>query len=90
MGKRTALSQFPQRHRATGGVAAISLVGADNLSVATLVGPKDDVILASSNGASTQISAKTMRRQGRATRGSNLLPVEPGDRVSTIARLSEG
>ncbi len=90
MGKRTLVSQFPQRHRATGGVAAITLAPKDRLAVATLVGVKDDLILASANGVSAQLSAKTMRRQGRATKGSNLLTVESGDRVSTIARLSDG
>ncbi len=90
MGKRTLISQFPQRHRATGGIAAVTLARGDRLAVATLVGVKDDLILASANGISAQLSAKTMRRQTRATRGSKLLDVETGDRVTTIARLTEG
>jgi len=90
LGKRTALKDFPLRHRATGGVAAISLVATDQLAVATLVGPKDDLIVASAAGLTAQIALKTMRRQGRATKGSQLLPVEPGDRVTTVARLREG
>jgi DNA gyrase subunit A len=89
MGKRTSLDQFPQRHRATGGVTAITLVRSDKLAVATLVGVKDDLILASGDGVSAQLSAKTMRRQGRATKGSKLLTVGSGDRVTTIARLAE-
>lgn len=90
MGKRTLLSQFPQRHRATGGVAAINLMRTDRLAVASLVGAKDALIVATTNGVSAQLSAKTMRRQGRATRGSKFLAVESGDRVTTIARLSDG
>ncbi len=90
MGKRTAIAQFPQRHRATGGVAAINLSANDKLAVATLVGAKDDVVLASSAGAAAQLAIKSMRRQGRATRGSKLLDVQADDRVSTIARLSGG
>jgi hypothetical protein len=60
------------------------------LAVATLAGPKDDLILASAAGVSTQLALKTMRRQGRATKGSQLLAIEPGDRVTTVARLGEG
>jgi len=90
MGKRTLLKEFPLRHRAGGGVAAITLAKNDHLAVATLAGPKDDLILASAAGASAQLALKTMRRQGRATKGSQLLAVEPGDRVTTVARLGEG
>ncbi len=90
MGKRTALKEFPLRHRAGGGVTAITLAKNDQLAVATLAGPKDDLILASATGASAQLALKTMRRQGRATKGSQLLAVEPGDRVTTVARLGDG
>lgn len=90
MGKRTALTEFPLRHRATGGVASISLVSGDRLAVATAIGSRDSAVLGSSGGQAMQVDAKGLRRQGRATRGSQLLEVSDGDRVSTVARLAGG
>ncbi|HET7038181.1 MAG TPA: DNA topoisomerase (ATP-hydrolyzing) [Thermomicrobiaceae bacterium] len=88
MGKRTALKEFPQRHRATGGITAMALAGGDRLAVATPVGPRDEVIVASAGGQSAQFGMKGMRRQGRATKGTLLLELPTDDRVSTIARLA--
>ncbi|MBX6341811.1 MAG: DNA topoisomerase, partial [Thermomicrobiaceae bacterium] len=87
MGKRTALSQFPVKHRATGGVSAIDLAKGDALAGAVLVGGDDDVVIGSASGLAVQHATARLRRQGRATKGGRLIDLPDGDRVTTVARV---
>ncbi|HUY99704.1 MAG TPA: DNA gyrase subunit A [Thermomicrobiaceae bacterium] len=88
MGKRTALSEFPAKHRAGSGVAAIALVESDRVAGAVLVGANDDVVLGSAAGQAGQLSVGALRRAGRATKGSRLMTLAKDDRVATVARLA--
>ncbi|HLI51207.1 MAG TPA: DNA gyrase subunit A [Thermomicrobiaceae bacterium] len=88
LGKRTALAEFPLKHRATAGIAAIGLAKDDHLAAGLLAMPKDEIVIASEEGRAAQLTVDSLRRQKRATRGSRLLALPAGDRLTTLARVS--
>ena len=87
LGKRTALTNFPVKHRATSGIAAISLAKDDRVAGAMRAGPSDGALIASAAGRLDRIVLKSLRRQGRAAKGSPLIALTTGDRISGIGRL---
>jgi DNA gyrase subunit A len=91
-GKRLALKEFRTAGRGTQGIAAINLdalktIG--NVATARVVREEDEATLITTNGVVLRLSVKAIKPQGRNTRGVKLMNVENGDKVSTLARVSE-
>jgi DNA gyrase subunit A len=90
-GKRTPLSQYPVKGRATGGVQTTSREAREKIGVITaarVVQESDDLTFISANGMVLRMKVKDVKRAGRATRGVHLMGVKEGDRVASIARIS--
>ncbi len=89
-GKRTPLSEYPVKGRATGGVRTLdpkALPKTGPLVAARVVQEKDQVILLSAKGLALRLRVKDIPRKGRVTRGSRLMDLKDGDTVAAVARL---
>ncbi len=91
-GKRTEMSQYNPKGRATMGVATIS-----RAAVATVTGPivavrsvhpEDQITIISVNGQALRTKVEDIRLLGRATKGTRLIHLKPGDTVASVARLA--
>jgi DNA gyrase subunit A len=86
-GKRTAFSEFPVKHRATGGVIANSL-NRDTGDVAAIrmVGREDEeMMLITQEGTILRTEVSSVNRYRRASRGVTVMKPNPGDRIVSIA-----
>ena len=77
--KKTALSAYGRPMK--GGIIAIKLDDGDELVDVRIVGPMDDVVVATANGMSIRFSQKDARSMGRATRGVKGISLAKGDAV---------
>ena len=89
-GKRTEIEEY--RLQGRGGQ------GTKNLEVTEKTGPvvgvlqvreQDEVMVVTQEGKTIRTAVKGIRRSGRATQGVIVIKPEPGDQVSSIARLVE-
>jgi DNA gyrase subunit A len=90
-GKRTLLSEYPAKGRATGGVQTIAKNAADKIGTITaarVVQEGDDLTIISANGMVLRMKVKDVKQSGRATRGFRLMEVKEGDKVASIARTA--
>ncbi len=90
-GKRVALSEYPQKGRATGGVATAdqkNLERTGRLAVARVVQDEDEVTLISAGGTVLRLKVKEISTAGRATRGVRVMDLAKGDIVASLARIS--
>ena len=90
-GKRVALTQYRTAGRGTQGVTTINTSALKTIGViatARVVKDEDEVTLITTNGVVLRLSVKAIKPQGRNTRGVKLMNVENGDKVSTLARIS--
>ncbi len=90
-GKRTPLSEYPVKGRATGGMATISqknipLIG--EIAVARVVQADDEVTLISANGLVIRMKVEQINVSGRATRGIHLMDIHKGDSFVALARIA--
>jgi DNA gyrase subunit A len=86
-GKRTPFSDFPVKHRATGGVIANSL-NADTGDVAAIrmVGREDEeLMLITEEGTILRTEVSSVNRYRRASRGVTVMKPGEGDRIVSIA-----
>jgi DNA gyrase subunit A len=91
-GKRTPLTEYPAKRRATGGIKtinqnALSKIGL--LTAARVVQEADDLTIISAGGVVLRTKVKNISRTGRATRGTHLMELQEGDTVASMARLTE-
>ncbi|MFH2104418.1 MAG: DNA gyrase subunit A [Chloroflexota bacterium] len=91
-GKRTPLDNYPAKNRATGGVLTITKgatakVGV--ISAARVIQASDDLTIISANGVILRAKVKDIKQSGRATRGVRMMNVKPGDKVVSLARISQ-
>jgi DNA gyrase subunit A len=89
-GKRTPVSEYPIKGRATYGVMTIDKKVLDQLGIITsarIVTPGDDLTLISSGGVILRTNVENISRQGRATRGVRVMNLDEGDHVATVARI---
>lgn len=91
-GKRTPLSDYPSKNRATGGVMtidrkALGKIGA--IASARVVQEADDLTVISSGGLFLRTKVKDISLSGRATRGVRLMNVQNGDSVASLARIAD-
>jgi DNA gyrase subunit A len=90
-GKRTPLTEYPVKGRATGGVQTIAKTATDKIGTVTsarVVQESDDLTIISSNGMVLRLKVKDVKQAGRATRGNHMMDVKDGDRVASIARIA--
>jgi len=91
-GKRTNLSEYSPKGRATMGIAtidkhAVDLIG--KIKEARVVQEKDEVSLISSGGIVIRMAVADISLQSRVTRGVRIVQLEEGDSVAAIARIPE-
>jgi len=90
-GKRTPLSEYAPKGRATGGMATInqsSLAKIGDIAAARVVQDNDDITLITSGGIVLRLKVSQVSQSGRATRGVKLMGVPAGDRMASLARIS--
>jgi len=91
-GKRTPLTEYPAKRRATGGIKtidqkALSKIGL--LAAARVVQEADDLTIISAGGVVLRTKVKNISRTGRATRGTHLMELQEGDTVASMARVAD-
>lgn len=90
-GKRTPLSEYPPRSRATRGVHTIDKKAMENIGTiagARVVQEADDLTLISSSGVVLRTKVSAISRFSRATRGVLLMNLHERDTVASLARTS--
>ncbi|MFN2160215.1 MAG: DNA gyrase subunit A [Anaerolineales bacterium] len=90
-GKRTSLSEYPIRARATKGVhtinkRAMSAIG--RVAAARVVQQDDDLTVISTGGVILRTKVKNISKTSRATKGVTIMNVHEGDSVASIARIA--
>ena len=91
-GKRTPLSEYPAKSRATGGMQTIdkhSLPKIGVISAARVVQESDELTLISAGGLVLRTSVADVRRSGRAARGVLLMNLGAGDKLASLARMAK-
>ena len=91
-GKRTLLAEYPLKSRAIGGVhtidkKALSKIGV--IAAARVVQEADDLTIMSASGVVLRTKVKDITQSGRATRGTKLMNLNGGDRIASLARVSD-
>jgi len=91
-GKRTMLSEYSPKGRATMGIATIdkhAMKSIGNITEARVVQEKDEISLISSHGIVIRMAVADISIQGRSTRGVTIMHLEEGDSVAAVARIPE-
>ncbi len=91
-GKRTPLSEYPVKGRATNGILTIDQKNLDKIgkiATARVVNENDEVTLISASGLIIRMKVKDISQTGRATRGVRVMDLGSGDTVVTVARIAE-
>jgi len=90
-GKRSDLSEYPAKGRATGGVATIDqkhLGKIGRIVGARVVQAEDEITIISSGGILLRLKTKEINSSGRATRGFRLMNLGATDVVASLARIA--
>jgi DNA gyrase subunit A len=89
-GKRTPITEYTRHGRGTKGMIAIQTSERNGKVVAaTLVQPKDEIMLITTGGVLIRTRVSEIREMGRATQGVTLIAVEDGTRLSGLQRVME-
>ncbi|MCQ2379025.1 MAG: DNA gyrase subunit A, partial [Victivallaceae bacterium] len=89
MGKRSFVSTYRKTRRGAKGVVNIRLrEGEEVLSVVQITG-SDELLLTTERGQLVRIPAGEVRRVGRASRGVKIMNLNPGDKITGVAKLIE-
>jgi DNA gyrase subunit A len=90
-GKRTPLTDYPPKGRATGGVQTIDPKSLKNIGIiaaARVVQPADELTIISAGGVVLRTRVKDMKRGGRIAKCDVLISLEGEDYVASLARIS--
>jgi DNA gyrase subunit A len=90
-GKRTPLSEYAPKGRATGGMQTIDQGALEKIGLvaaARVVQESDDLTIISANGVILRTQVRVIRQAGRATRGSLIMGVQEDDSVVSLARIA--
>ncbi|MEE1545508.1 MAG: DNA gyrase C-terminal beta-propeller domain-containing protein, partial [Alphaproteobacteria bacterium] len=91
-GKRTPMAAYNPKGRATMGVATFSRKAVVKLTgpivAVRSVQPDDQITIISVNGQAIRTTVSDIRLLGRATKGTRLMNLKPGDTVASVARLA--
>lgn len=91
-GKRTPLSEYPLRGRATQGVQTIDKNAIDKvgkIAAARVVQDADDLTIITASGVVLRTKVSTISRSGRITRGVRIISMHDGDTVASLARTAD-
>ena len=89
-GKRTRIDEYPTKGRGTMGVLTIRYTEArGRLAGAMMVRDGYEVMLISQDGTVIRQAADGISRMGRSTQGVRMMNLRAGDRVSSIARVTD-
>jgi len=90
-GKRSAVEEYPRRHRGGKGVIAIKANKRNGKVVGVLqVNDEEDVMLITDGGKIIRMSMRDMRVIGRNTQGVRMINLSTGEKVVDIDKLAEG
>ncbi len=93
-GKRTPLTDYPAKGRATGGVQTLDKHKIDGeggtgiIVAARVVHPDDDLTIISTAGQALRLKVSNIRQAGRSTMGTRLINLKEADTVASVARLA--
>lgn len=91
-GKRTPLSEYPVKGRATRGVQTINkkaMREIGTIASARVVQEADDLTIISAGGVVLRTKVKNVSRSSRITRGVILMKLQEGDSVASLARIAD-
>lgn len=91
-GKRTPLTDYPVKGRATRGVHTIdkkAFPSIGHIASARVVQVADDLTIISANGVVLRTKVQAVSQSGRAARGIRLINVGEGDSVVSLARIAD-
>ncbi len=89
-GKRTRVEEYPTKGRGTMGVLTIRYTEArGRLAGAMIVRDGYEVMLISQDGTVIRTAVDGISRMGRSTQGVRLMNLRPGDKVSSLARVTD-
>ncbi|MBI3953303.1 MAG: DNA gyrase subunit A, partial [Chloroflexi bacterium] len=85
-GKLTPVKSYPVHHRGTGGVIAMRIADkAGAVAAARVVYKGDEIMLISRSGVMKRTSTEELRALGRVTQGVQVINLDEGDEVATVA-----
>jgi DNA gyrase subunit A len=90
-GKRAALSEYPVKGRATGGVLTADKDAASKIgpiAAARVMQADDDLTIISAGGVVLRMPVKNVRQVRRSARSVPLMEIGEGDRVASLARIT--
>ncbi len=90
-GKRTPLTEYSAKGRATGGMMTIAQKSLDTIGrivSARAVRPEDELTIISTAGQALRLRVSDVRQAGRSTMGTRLINLNEGDTVASVARLA--
>ena len=90
-GKRTPLTEYSVKGRATGGVVTLSkdkLGVTGPIAAAHVVQEDDDLTIISTGGIVLRTKVKQIKRAGRATMGVHVIGLRAGESVASVARIA--
>jgi DNA gyrase subunit A len=89
-GKRTSISDYPVKGRATMGVKTITLTeNKGQLAGALVVREHQELVFISQNGMVQRTSVRGINRYGRASQGVRVMNIRDDDHVSAVALVVE-
>src|SRR5581483_10944162 len=89
-GKRTPISEYPAKGRATMGVKTITLTeNKGALAGALVVREHQELVFISQNGMVQRTSVRGINRYGRASQGVKVMNIRDDDQVSAVALVVE-
>ncbi len=91
-GKRMPLREFPLKGRNGKGVRCLGgrIEQTGTIAAAHIVRPEEEVVLVTAGGMAVRAAAENIPQMGRATRGTRLVEVTPGNEVTAVALLRDG
>lgn len=87
-GKRTPLTEFRPRKRASKGVSGIPAEGESNVVAAVPVGERGEAIITTATGRVLRLALSEIRVASRSARGSRLISLDEGDCVVSVAIIT--
>jgi DNA gyrase subunit A len=89
-GKRTPISEYPAKGRATMGVKTITLTeNKGQLAGALVVREHQELVFISQNGMVQRTSVRGINRYGRSSQGVRVMNIRDDDQVSAVALVVE-
>ena len=89
-GKRTPIEEYPSKGRGGMGVKTFNVSAKTGpLAVARAVNADHELILVSQHGIVMRTSAGSISQQGRSTQGVQVMNVDEGDHVASVARVDQ-